>query len=118
MCLDMIIRIKRVYIAPEDSDGKRILVDKLWPRGLNKDEAHIDAWIKEVAPSDDLRKWFNHDPKKWPMFKEKYFFELLNNPEAVIKLIKAMDDESTLLFAAKEEEFNNAVALKEYLEQH
>ena len=112
------IHTKRVYLKPEAKDGKRVLVDRLWPRGISKEEAKVDAWIKDVAPSDELRKWFKHDPLRWDEFKKRYFEELIYNPEAVISLIKEMDDVATLVYAAKDESHNNAVALREFLHQH
>jgi uncharacterized protein YeaO (DUF488 family) len=114
--IDM-IKIKRVYDAPSRGDGKRILIDRLWPRGVKKDEARIDAWMKDVAPSGDLRKWFGHDPEKWGEFKRRFFAELKNKKDLVDQLAgMARKGRVTLLFQSKEERFNNAVALKEYLE--
>jgi uncharacterized protein YeaO (DUF488 family) len=114
--IDVII-IKRIYDAPSRGDGKRILVDRLWPRGVKKDEARIDAWMKDVAPSGDLRKWFGHDPEKWGEFKRRFFAELKNKKDLVDQLAgMARKGRVTLLFGSKEERFNNAVALKEYLE--
>ena len=115
----MHIKIKRVYEKGLKSDGFRILVDKLWPRGISKDKANIDLWLKEIAPSDELRKWFGHEPRKWEGFKERYFKELNSKPDTVNKLIEqAGKKEVTLIFSAKEEKFNNAVALKEFLENY
>lgn len=111
------IKIKRIYDLPSAEDGVRILIDRLWPRGLSKNGAKVDLWLKEIAPSDKLRKWFAHDPKKWIEFKQKYFKELNPNQERVDLIIKkAKGGNVTLLFGAKEERFNNAVALKEYVE--
>jgi uncharacterized protein YeaO (DUF488 family) len=111
------IKIKRIYEAPTAEDGIRILIDRLWPRGLSKNSAKVDLWLKEIAPTDKLRKWFAHDPKKWIEFKQKYFKELNPNQERVDLIIKkAKGGNVTLLFGAKEERFNNAVALKEYVE--
>lgn len=109
------IKVKRVYDPIEKDDGIRILVDRLWPRGVKKDK--IDIWMKEIAPSDELRKWFAHDPNKWEEFKARYFEELERNPKlsTLIKLVKEGKD-ITLLHAAKSP-YNNAVALKEYLEK-
>ena len=111
------IRTKRVYDIPEESDGFRILVDRLWPRGLTKERAKVDLWLKEIAPSDALRKGFCHDVQKWPEFKKQYFEEL-ENRQQLVNLIadKARNGTVTLVYGAKEERFNNAVALKEYLE--
>jgi uncharacterized protein YeaO (DUF488 family) len=111
------IKIKKIYDLPTGDDGIRILVDRLWPRGLSKEKAKVDLWLKEIAPSDKLRKWFSHDPKKWTEFREKYFKELGHNRELVDLIIhKDKEGNVTLLFGAKEEKFNNAVALKEYIE--
>jgi len=107
--------IKGVYDIPEKKDGFRILVDRLWPRGLSKEKAKIDLWLKELAPSDKLRKWFAHDIKKWNDFKMKYKKEL-KNKSALIEKIKQIEKERgtvTLLFSAKDKEHNNAVVLKE-----
>ena len=113
----MSIHLKRVYAPPAEEDGYRVLVDHLWPRGMRKADAALDRWIKEVAPSERLRKWFHHDPEKWEEFKSRYFLELDGNPEPLIELDKkARKGRLTLLYASKEERFNNAVALKEYLE--
>lgn len=110
------IRIKRVYDEPASSDGMRVLVDRLWPRGLKKENARIDQWLKEVAPSDALRKWFGHDPAKWAQFKQRYFKELAPHRDTLRELLQqARSKTLTLLFAAKDEQHNNAVALKEYL---
>lgn len=110
------IRIKRVYNSPEETDGLRILVDRLWPRGLTKKGAKIDIWLKDVAPSDSLRKWFAHDPAKWDEFKKRYFQELKDKFEAVKTIIdKGKQGTVTLVYGAKDAEHNNAVVLKEYL---
>ncbi len=114
----MPIRVKRVYEAPEKEDGYRALVDHLWPRGMKKEDAHIDRWFKEIAPTDELRKWFGHEPEKWEEFKRQYFQELDGRSEALSQLAKiAARGTVTLLFAAKNEKLNNAVALKEYIER-
>ena len=104
----------------EESDGLRILVDKLWPRGLSKDKANIQFWAKNVAPSNEIRKWYNHDPVKWEEFKERYFSELNSNSEAIKELKNYIQTESvvTFLFSTKELKLNNAVALKEYVERY
>lgn len=110
-------KIKRVYDRASRNDGKRILVDRLWPRGLKKEEARIDEWMKEVAPSGELRKWFGHDPKKWPEFKKRFHAELKGKKQAVNGIIDmACKGNVTLLYASKVELFNNAAALKEYIE--
>lgn len=111
------VHIKRVYDQPAASDGMRVLVDRLWPRGLGKDAAKVDLWLKEVAPSAALRKWFNHDPERWSEFKRRYDRELTNNVEAVEQLRKLANSQPlTLLFAAHDTEHNNAVALLEFLQ--
>lgn len=110
------VKTKRIYDPPEASDGSRVLVDRIWPRGISKDEAKLDLWLKEAAPSTDLRKWFGHDPERWDEFRSRYRAELSNNDEALAPLRKLIEDESvTLLYAARDEVHNNAVALKEFL---
>ncbi len=109
--------IKRIYDPPSDDDGVRILVDRLWPRGINKDKARVDLWLKEVAPSNELRKWFAHRPEKWEEFKRRYFKELQNNPAINLLLDYMKGSRVTLLYSAKDEKHNNAVALKEFLER-
>ena len=111
-------KIKRIYEPPDPSDGRRILIDRLWPRGISKDSAKIDEWIKEVAPSTELRKWFHHDPAHWSEFKLKYANEL-RGKEALLEKLRtdAGKETITLLYSAKDEEHNQAVALKEFLEK-
>ncbi len=113
------IQIKRVYDPVEANDGCRILVDRLWPRGLSKEKMKLTAWMKSISPSSELRKWYGHDPKKWPEFQNRYFAELDANASAVEELNSLMEQESivTLLFSSKETELNNAHALKAYLEK-
>jgi len=114
----MKISIKRVYDQPDPKDGMRILVDRLWPRGLSKERAKIDLWLKSVAPSDELRKWYQHDLQKWPEFKKRYFVELDANKDAVNELaghLKA--GKVSFLYSAKETQYNNAAALKEYIDK-
>jgi len=113
----MSLKVKRIYAKPEKTDGFRILVDRLWPRGLSKEKAQVDEWLKDVTPSEELRKWFSHDPKKWEAFKHSYFEEL-KSKKAVVELIVAKSKAGpvTLLYAAKEEKRNNAFALREYCE--
>ena len=111
------IKIKRVYNDPEDSDGYRILIDRIWPRGLSKEDAKLDNWNKDLAPSTKLRKWFDHDPDKFEIFSEKYKKELENSNEDLKKLIeKAQDNTVTLLYGAKDTEHNQAVVLKKVIE--
>ncbi len=113
----MVVYVKRVYDAPDVSDGVRILVDRLWPRGLSKDKAHIDSWVKDIAPSGELRLWFNHDVTKWDEFVRRYHAELAANTTAVDALRhESTHAQVTLLYAAKDTEHNNALALKTYLE--
>jgi uncharacterized protein YeaO (DUF488 family) len=113
----MDIGLKRIYRQPSDADGCRVLVDRIWPRGLKKDEAGVDWWPKEIAPSSELRRWFGHDPEKWAEFKERYFRELENHTALIARLREmAAEKRLTLVFGARDEEHNNAVALKEYLE--
>ena len=113
----MRIKLKRVYEKPEDTDGVRILVERLWPRGLSKEKAKVDIWLKDAAPSTDLRKWFSHDPEKWEEFRKRYYSELENKHDVVKQLIDLKEKENiTFVYASKEENHNNAVALKEYAE--
>jgi uncharacterized protein YeaO (DUF488 family) len=110
--------IKRVYEAPDPSDGRRILVDRLWPRGLRKEAAHIDEWMKELAPSDELRRWFGHQPERWREFQAKYREELASPGLAEsLKKLREFGRKGvvTLLYAAKNEAENNAQVLKEVL---
>lgn len=111
------LKIKRVYDDISQQDGKRILVDGVWPRGIKKEDLEHDDWMKDIAPSTDLRKWFNHDAEKWDEFKKKYKKELKDHKED-LKLLKEDSDghNVTLLYAAKDEEHNQAVVIKEYVE--
>jgi uncharacterized protein YeaO (DUF488 family) len=112
------IRIRRIYGPPAADDGRRVLVDRLWPRGLSREHAHIDEWLKEIAPSDGLRKWFGHDPVRWVEFRHRYREELKGHGGILERLrTEGKKGTVTLLFAAKDEEHNNAVALKELLDQ-
>jgi uncharacterized protein YeaO (DUF488 family) len=112
------IQIKRVYEAAAKTDGNRFLVERLWPRGMKKETLHMTGWLKEVAPSDTLRRWFNHDPAKWEEFQRRYRVELGGKPEAWQPLLDAAEsDDVTLLFSAHDLEHNNAVALKAYLDK-
>ena len=115
----MAVLIKRVYDPPKRDDGYRILVDRLWPRGLSKDKAKIDEWLKDVAPSAALRTWFKHDATKWREFRRRYFAELKEHADLTGQLKRqAKSGRITLLYGAKDTAYNNAVALKEYLETH
>jgi len=113
----MKIRLKRVYEPPEKEEGLRLLVERLWPRGLTKEKARIDAWYKDVAPSPELRRWYGHDPEKWEAFRRRYLDELRGNPEAVSRLRERVKEGPvTFVFAAKDEKHNSALLLKEFLE--
>ena len=115
----MHLRTKRIYEEPARSDGPRILVDRLWPRGVSKEAAQIDFWARAVAPSHELRRWFQHDPSKWREFRNRYFAELDANSKGVAELRSHLGSGvATLLFSSKEERVNNAIALREYLESH
>ncbi len=108
--------VKRVYEPAADGDGQRVLVDRLWPRGVKKEDARLDLWLKDIAPSDDLRHWFGHDPERWTEFQKRYRAELKDKDEAVAELRGLMaKGKVTLLFAAHDEQHNNAVALAAYL---
>jgi uncharacterized protein YeaO (DUF488 family) len=111
------IKLKKVYDQPAIGDGTRLLIERLWPRGIKKIDLKIDAWIKEVGPSTELRKWFSHDPAKWKEFQKKYIKELDGNPEAWAPIMKAINNGTvTLLYSSHDSEHNNAVCLKNYLE--
>jgi uncharacterized protein YeaO (DUF488 family) len=114
----MTIDLKRAYDPPAKGDGRRILVDRVWPRGIAKHDLQIDAWLKDVAPSTELRKWFRHDPTKWDEFRKRYALELEQRSEALNELVeKARAGHVTLVFSAKDTQHNNAVALREHLER-
>ncbi len=110
------VQLKRIYEPPQKSDGYRVLVDRVWPRGMTKDKAALDLWAKDVAPSTDLRKWFGHDPAKWTEFQARYRAELKDRLPALRELIaKAGHGPLTLLYGAKDEEHNQAVVLHEFM---
>lgn len=112
----MKIQVKRVYEPVAKSDGYRVLVDRLWPRGLSKEDAHIDLWLREIGPSTALRKWFNHDPARWTEFQRRYHAELKKKTGLVAELkIRAKKGIVTLLYSAKDEQHNQAVALRSFL---
>tara|TARA_R110002167_G_scaffold15756_1_gene62622 strand:- start:322 stop:690 length:369 start_codon:yes stop_codon:yes gene_type:complete len=112
------IKLARVYDLPKSAKGYRVLVDRLWPRGVKKEDLKLDDWLKEIAPSDKLRKWFDHDVDKWDEFRERYKKELEANRNLIASLLETAEKQSVmLLYAAKDEEHNNAVVLKEFLEQ-
>jgi uncharacterized protein YeaO (DUF488 family) len=112
------IKLKRAYEPAANDDGLRILVERLWPRGLSKDKAGIDLWLREIAPSTELRKWFGHDPEKWSEFRKRYRAELKEKGD-VLTLLKHRTEEGpvTFIYAAHDEEHNGALVLKEFLEQ-
>jgi uncharacterized protein YeaO (DUF488 family) len=112
------IRLKRAYEEPAKADGERILVERLWPRGLTKARAKIDLWLKDVAPSPELRKWYGHDPARWKEFRQRYLSELKKQDD-LIKLLKqkAKEGTVTLIYAARDEEHNSALVLKQFLEK-
>ena len=113
------IQLKRAYESPSPTDGERVLVERLWPRGLTKRKAAVDLWLKDVAPSPELRIWFAHDPSKWKRFEQRYWKELRGERESVELLRrKAKHGTITLVYAARDEEHNGALALKAFLERH
>ncbi len=117
MQVSAMIKLKRVYESPSKEDGIRILVERLWPRGIKKTSLRLDFWEKEVAPSDGLRKWFGHDPARWQEFRRRYFAELDANPGAWEPVLEAARHGAvTLIYSSHDEEHNNAVALKQYLD--
>jgi uncharacterized protein YeaO (DUF488 family) len=112
----MNIRIKRVYEKPEKEDGFRVLVDRLWPRGFTKEKAAVDLWLKEIAPSNELRKWFGHIPEKWPEFRKKYLHELEKNEGPVLILKDHLKkDTVTLIYAARDQVHNEAMVIKDFV---
>lgn len=112
------ITIRRCYDPPGRNEGQRILVDRIWPRGVRREDLAPDLWLKEIAPSAELRRWFGHDPEKWDAFRHRYFAELDGNPHAVARLRdRIATGPVTLLYAARDEAHNNAVALRDYLSQ-
>ncbi|WP_427792751.1 DUF488 domain-containing protein [Brevundimonas diminuta] len=114
----MQVALKRVYEPPSPTDGTRILVDRLWPRGLSKKKARVDLWLKEIAPTTELRRWFDHDPEKWAEFQHRYRAELDANADAVSELKAALSDgPATLVYGAKDEAHNDAVMLADYLSE-
>lgn len=111
------IGLKRAYEPASSHDGKRFLVERLWPRGIKKENLKLDGWLKDVAPSTELRKWFAHDPAKWNDFRKRYFEELKQNPESWQPLVTAAKKGTiTLIFSSHDQEHNNAVALKQFLQ--
>ena len=115
------IQLKRAYETPDPADGQRILVDRLWPRGVKKTEAHLSAWLKDLAPSTELRQWFHHNPERWPEFQRRYLEELAAPGKAGLLddlVARARQGTVTLVFAAKDRERNNAAVIKSWLEEH
>ncbi len=114
----MALKVKRIYERRERDDGKRILVDRLWPRGLTKEKADVDEWMRDIAPSDELRKWFGHREDRWEAFRKKYFEELDARSARVMEIVSDLGEGNvTLLYSSKEGRFNNAHALEEYLQK-
>ncbi len=113
----MAVMLKRAYESPAPADGERILVDRLWPRGVSKARAAIDLWLKEVAPSTELRQWFGHDPGKWAEFKRRYLAELKGNPALAQLKQLAREKDITLVYGAKDQQHNEAVVLQQLLER-
>ncbi|THF58977.1 DUF488 domain-containing protein [Ollibium composti] len=113
------IAVKRVYEPAEASDGQRVLVDRLWPRGVSKEKAELTLWLKGIAPSNELRHWYNHDPERWEEFRRRYAKELDGNPEPLRELGALLEHgRVTLLYSTQEERYNNAVALVAYLKEN
>ena len=111
------LKLKRAYEPVTRADGTRLLVERLWPRGLSKTKLHVDAWLKDVGPSTELRQWFSHDPEKWPQFRTRYFRELDARPDSWRPIVSAARGHTvTLVYSSHDEEHNNAVALKQYLQ--
>jgi uncharacterized protein YeaO (DUF488 family) len=114
-----VVNVKRAYETAAPDDGVRFLVERLWPRGIKKTDLRIDGWLKQVAPSDALRRWFAHDPAKWSEFRKRYFRELDSDPEAMRPIRDASRlGRVTLVYSARDTEHNNAIALKDYLQGH
>jgi len=112
------IKIRRIYEPASRRDGKRVLVDRLWPRGISRDRAAVDEWLREIAPGSELRKWFGHDPLKWDEFKKKYKEELRGSRDLILRLKEESRKKTvTLLYAAKDPDHNNALVLKEVIEE-
>jgi uncharacterized protein YeaO (DUF488 family) len=114
----MALKLKRAYDRASRADGTRILVERLWPRGVSKESLHVDAWLKDAGPSTELRKWFGHDPAKWWTFQQRYFRELDSRPESWQAILDAArSGPVTLVYSSRDEQHNNAVALKAYIER-
>jgi uncharacterized protein YeaO (DUF488 family) len=116
---DSVLKVKRVYDGSGRGDGTRFLVERLWPRGMKKEELHMQDWLKDVAPSPELRKWYSHDVSKWPEFQKRYRAELKENPDAWHPILQAAKHgDVTLLYSARDTEHNSAVVLKSFLDKH
>ncbi len=113
----MHIQLKRAYQPAKASDGKRLLVDRLWPRGISKEKAQLHLWLKDLAPSTELRQWFAHDVAKWPEFQQRYRAELINNPVLEQLLNLAEEEKICLVYASKDQQHNGAQVIKKYLEE-
>jgi uncharacterized protein YeaO (DUF488 family) len=114
--MPMNIRVKRAYEKPRKTDGFRVLTDRIWPRGVRREDLQLDEWLKDLAPSTKLRQWFSHDPDKWDEFRRRYFRELQAHPDEIRRLrARAQRGPVTIVFGSRQERFNNAVALQEYL---
>lgn len=112
----MEIMLKRAYLEPSSTDGPRVLVERLWPRGISKERARVDLWLKDAAPSTDLRRWFGHDPDRWPEFRRRYHAELVTRSEALAELAPLLEQGPvTFVYGSREERYNAAVALRDYL---
>jgi uncharacterized protein YeaO (DUF488 family) len=110
------LKLKRVYDPASSDDGRRFLMERLWPRGFRKDSLRLDGWLKDVAPSSKLRQWFGHDPQRWAAFRERYEAELTKNPEALEPILQAARQGTvTLVYSSRDSEHNNAVALRDYV---
>jgi uncharacterized protein YeaO (DUF488 family) len=111
------IKVKRVYVPPAPDDGRRFLVDRVWPRGISKDAAKTEAWVKEAAPSNELRRWFGHDPQRWAEFARRYRRELESRPDVLAPLLQAArEGDVTLVYSARDEQHNQAVVLRDVLQ--
>ena len=111
------VRLKRAYEAPAESDGRRYLVDRIWPRGICKAEAEFEDWLKEIAPSNELRKWFDHDPQRWAEFRRRYLSELKQHRDALRELAEqACRKRITLVYGARDQEHNQAIVIRQYLQ--
>lgn len=117
--VNTMIKLRRIYDPEEPDEGYRVLVDRLWPRGISRADASWNEWMKEIAPGNELRKWYNHDPSRWESFREKYKQELSSRHDLLLRLLQLERDHGTLtlLYSSREQSLNNAVALREFLQQ-